>query len=141
MRAVDEIAHVTSHLLEDLETAAPPRDREVEAASGARPRREALRRRRVAAARAAAARRSCPRGSGGTARVDRPAGDPRGHLPGVNLAPVPVEVLAQPLVDRAERSLLDLLVRVGQVGHEALPDLHREDVPQLVGREIPEHAA
>jgi hypothetical protein len=30
-RAVDEIAHVTSHLLADLVTAAPPRDREVEA--------------------------------------------------------------------------------------------------------------
>jgi hypothetical protein len=32
MRAVDEIAHITAHLLEDLVTAAPARDREVEAA-------------------------------------------------------------------------------------------------------------
>ena len=32
MRAVDEIAHITAHLLEDLVTAAPPRDRDVEAA-------------------------------------------------------------------------------------------------------------
>jgi hypothetical protein len=31
-RAVDEIAHLTAHLLEDLVTAAPTRDREVEAA-------------------------------------------------------------------------------------------------------------
>jgi len=31
MRAVDEIAHITNHLLEDLVTAAPPRDREAEA--------------------------------------------------------------------------------------------------------------
>ncbi len=31
-RAVEEIAHVTRHLLEDLVSAAPPRDREVEAA-------------------------------------------------------------------------------------------------------------
>ncbi len=31
-RAVDEIAHITTHLLEDLVTAAPPRDRDVEAA-------------------------------------------------------------------------------------------------------------
>ncbi len=31
-RAVDEIAHVAHHLLEDLVTTAPPRDREVEAA-------------------------------------------------------------------------------------------------------------
>jgi hypothetical protein len=31
-RAVEEIAHVTHHLLADLVTAAPPRDREVEAA-------------------------------------------------------------------------------------------------------------
>ncbi len=31
-RAVDEIAHVTRHLLDDLVTAAPPKDREVEAA-------------------------------------------------------------------------------------------------------------
>lgn len=31
-RAVDEIAHVTEHLLADLVTTAPPRDREVEAA-------------------------------------------------------------------------------------------------------------
>lgn len=31
-RAVDEIAHVTAHLLEDLVTTAPPRDRDVEAA-------------------------------------------------------------------------------------------------------------
>ncbi len=32
MRAVDDIAHITHHLLEDLVTASPPRDREVEAA-------------------------------------------------------------------------------------------------------------
>ena len=32
LRAVDEIAHITAHLLEDLVSAAPPRDREVEAA-------------------------------------------------------------------------------------------------------------
>jgi hypothetical protein len=31
-RAVHEIAHVTAHLLEDLVTTAPPKDREVEAA-------------------------------------------------------------------------------------------------------------
>jgi hypothetical protein len=31
-RAVREIAHVTAHLLEDLVTTAPPKDREVEAA-------------------------------------------------------------------------------------------------------------
>jgi hypothetical protein len=31
-RAVDEIAHITAHLLEDLVTSAPPRDRETEAA-------------------------------------------------------------------------------------------------------------
>jgi hypothetical protein len=31
MRAVDEIAHITAHLLEDLVTAAPARDREAEA--------------------------------------------------------------------------------------------------------------
>ena len=32
MRAVDDIAHLTAHLLEDLVSAAPPRDREAEAA-------------------------------------------------------------------------------------------------------------
>jgi hypothetical protein len=31
-RAVDEIAHVTAHLLDSLITTAPPKDREVEAA-------------------------------------------------------------------------------------------------------------
>lgn len=31
-RAVEEIAHLTGHLLEDLVTTAPPKDREVEAA-------------------------------------------------------------------------------------------------------------
>jgi hypothetical protein len=31
-RAVDEIAHVTRHLLDELVTTAPPKDREVEAA-------------------------------------------------------------------------------------------------------------
>jgi hypothetical protein len=31
-RAVHEIAHISAHLLADLETAAPPRDREVVAA-------------------------------------------------------------------------------------------------------------
>jgi hypothetical protein len=31
-RAVDEIAHLTGHLLDDLVTSAPPKDREVEAA-------------------------------------------------------------------------------------------------------------
>ncbi|MFI5429570.1 DUF2277 domain-containing protein [Aeromicrobium sp. UC242_57] len=30
-RAVDEIAHITGHLLDDLVTNAPPKDREVEA--------------------------------------------------------------------------------------------------------------
>ena len=30
-RAVDEIAHITAHLLDDLVTTAPPKDREVEA--------------------------------------------------------------------------------------------------------------
>jgi hypothetical protein len=30
-RAVDEIAHITAHLLEELVTAAPPRDRDREA--------------------------------------------------------------------------------------------------------------
>ena len=32
LRAVDEIAHITSHLLDDLVTSAPPRDRAAEAA-------------------------------------------------------------------------------------------------------------
>lgn len=31
-RAVDEIAHITRHFLDDLVTQAPPRDRDVEAA-------------------------------------------------------------------------------------------------------------
>ena len=31
-RAVDAVAHISMHLLEDLETNAPPKDREVEAA-------------------------------------------------------------------------------------------------------------
>ena len=31
-RAVDEVAHASMHLLEALQTAAPPKDREVEAA-------------------------------------------------------------------------------------------------------------
>ncbi|MDQ3157830.1 MAG: DUF2277 domain-containing protein [Actinomycetota bacterium] len=31
-RAVDEIAHLTGHLLQDLVTTAPPKDREIEAA-------------------------------------------------------------------------------------------------------------
>ena len=31
-RAVQEIAHITSHLLDDLVTSAPPKDRKVEAA-------------------------------------------------------------------------------------------------------------
>jgi len=31
-RAVDEIAHITAHLLDDLVTTAPPKDREIEAA-------------------------------------------------------------------------------------------------------------
>jgi hypothetical protein len=31
-RAVDQIAHITAHLLDELVTTAPPKDREVEAA-------------------------------------------------------------------------------------------------------------
>ena len=31
-RAVDEIAHITAHMLDDLVTNAPPKDREVESA-------------------------------------------------------------------------------------------------------------
>lgn len=31
-QAVDEIAHITGHLLDDLVTTAPPKDREIEAA-------------------------------------------------------------------------------------------------------------
>src|SRR4029079_17036140 len=57
------------------------------------------------------------------------------------LAPVPVEVLAEPLVDLAERPLLYALVGVRQVAHEPLPDLRREDAAELVRREVPEHAA
>ncbi|MEP6893899.1 MAG: DUF2277 domain-containing protein [Gaiellaceae bacterium] len=33
-RAIAEIAHISRHLLDDLVTAAPPRDRETEAARG-----------------------------------------------------------------------------------------------------------
>ena len=36
-RAVREIAHISRHLLDDLVTSAPPRDREVEAARARRP--------------------------------------------------------------------------------------------------------
>lgn len=42
-RAVDEIAHITGHLLDDLVTNAPPKDRDVEAAK-ARARAEKSRR-------------------------------------------------------------------------------------------------
>ena len=35
-RAVEEIAHITAHLLGDLVTTAPPKDREVEAAKATR---------------------------------------------------------------------------------------------------------
>lgn len=58
-RAVDEIAHATMHLLADLVTTAPPRDREVEAAK-----RRARGQARYAIA---AARGAAPAGTAGTA--------------------------------------------------------------------------
>ena len=45
-RAVAEIAHITGHLLEDLVTSAPAKDREHEAAKAPRPGRRPLRQRR-----------------------------------------------------------------------------------------------
>ena len=57
------------------------------------------------------------------------------------LAAVPVQALAQPLVDLAERRPLDLLVGVREVAEQPLPDLHGEDVAELVRREVAEHAA
>ena len=56
--------------------------------------------------------------------VDRPARDPVDRLPRRELAAVPVQVLAQPLVDLAERAALDLLVGIREVGEQPLPDLH-----------------
>lgn len=55
-RAVDEVAHATMHLLADLVTTAPPRDREVEAAkrrARSQPRYDAIAAARTSAARAA----------------------------------------------------------------------------------------
>ena len=45
-RAVRAVTHVTQHLLDELVTTAPPKDREIEAAKAAHARRSATRRSR-----------------------------------------------------------------------------------------------
>ena len=59
---------------------------------------------------------------------------------GVEPAPEGVEMLAQPLVDGCEVAALDHLVGVADVLAQPLPDLHRDHVPELVGREVAEAA-
>ena len=60
---------------------------------------------------------------------------------GVNLRPEPIQVLAQPLAQLAELTLLEALVEIAQVFLRPIPDLHRDHVAERVGREIAEPPA
>ena len=54
---------------------------------------------------------------------------------------MPVEVLAEPLADRGELALPDLLVDVSHVLAQPFPDLDAHHVAERVGREVAEAAA
>src|SRR3954469_17703805 len=57
------------------------------------------------------------------------------------LAAVAVQMLAQPLAQRAELALLKPLVQVRDVGKNPCQELRRDQVPERVGREVAERAA
>src|SRR2546423_3464752 len=71
-------------------------------------------------------------------RVDLRAGRAHERLARRELAPVPVEVLAQPLAQVGEVAALDARVEVAEVGARLLPDLDGHDVPERVRREVAE---
>src|SRR5215211_6474474 len=56
------------------------------------------------------------------------------------LAAVTVQVVSQPLAQRPELALLELVVQVGEVGDDALPDLRGDQVPEGVRREVADRA-
>jgi hypothetical protein len=53
---------------------------------------------------------------------------------------VAVDLLAQPFAQRAELAAGELLFEVAELCTRAVPDLHRDDVSQLIRREVPEEA-
>ena len=155
-RAVAEVAEVTNRLLATLVTAAPPRDREVEAAR-ARARAEKRfgtpQRRRDRPAmpvqRAAYGYARASRSPDAIAAevgevrlgVDRAAHRALDRLGRRELAAQRVDGLAEPRVQLGEVPALDLLVDRGDLRAEPIPDLDREHGPEEVRREVPEPAA
>src|SRR5262249_29604328 len=73
--------------------------------------------------------------------VDRPADDTLECLRRRVLAPESMQLLAQPLADRAELTARDLPVDVVEVLAQPPPDLPADHVPERIRREVAEAAA
>src|SRR5213592_3697945 len=70
-------------------------------------------------------------------RVDPVPGRTLERLLRRELPAVRMHVLAEPAAQRAELPALDLVFEIWNVLERFLPDLHRHDSPQQVGREVP----
>src|SRR5437899_2045113 len=73
-------------------------------------------------------------------RIDATANHALEELRRWELAPVPVDVLPEPFAQRPELALLELVVQVGELVADPFPELARDDVPERVGREVPDVA-
>src|SRR5262249_60732456 len=73
--------------------------------------------------------------------VHRPADDPLEHLAREELAAVAVQVVPEPVAERAELGPLDLVVEIRNRLAHFLPDLHRDAVAEGVGRVVVEPGA
>src|SRR5579859_2929156 len=74
-------------------------------------------------------------------RVEAAADHALEELAGHVLAAVAVDVLAQPVVERAELAGPDLVVEVGELPADPLPELSGDDVAEGVGREVADRPA
>src|SRR5690242_2356201 len=52
-----------------------------------------------------------------------------------------MDLLAEPLAQIVELPSLELCVEVAELGDRSFPELDRDDVPERVGREVPEARA
>src|SRR3989442_5578742 len=70
--------------------------------------------------------------------IELRAGDAPQQIAGRVLAAVAVDVLPQPFAQRRELATRKMALEVAELGDRTLPDLHGDDVAELVGREVAE---
>src|SRR2546430_2271494 len=77
-------------------------------------------------------------GGGAGPRAKSPADEVPEQLRRLEDTTPAVDVLPQPLAERAELAPLELSVQVAELACRPLPKLHGDDVPERVGGEVPE---